>query len=80
MGRRERWVIEEMRKLTDKVQYVLFIPSSLFSFFACEGVMLMITSAEASELTLEDRITERLKSYQRQLNKMAEEREKEAIV
>jgi hypothetical protein len=33
-------------------------------------------SAEASELTLEDRITERLKSYQRQLNKMAEEREK----
>ena len=34
-------------------------------------------SAEASELTLEDRITERLKSYQLQLNKMAEDREKD---
>jgi hypothetical protein len=33
-----------------------------------------MTSAEASELTLEDRITERLKAYQRQLNKMAETR------
>ena len=39
-----------------------------------------IISAEASELTLEDRITERLKFYQRQLNKMAEERDKEVIV
>jgi len=36
-------------------------------------------SAEASELTLEDRITERLKSYQRQLTKMTEDREKDAV-
>lgn len=37
-------------------------------------------SAEVSELTLEDRITERLKSYQRQLTKMAEEREKDVVI
>jgi len=37
-------------------------------------------SAEASELTLEDRITERLKSYQRQLNKIAEDREKDIAI
>jgi hypothetical protein len=72
VGRRERWVIEEMRKLTDKVQYVFFLCSPLLDHTD-------IPSAEASELTLEDRITERLKSYQRQLNKMAEERDKEVV-
>jgi hypothetical protein len=29
VGRRERWVIEEMRKLTDKVQYAFLFSSSL---------------------------------------------------
>ncbi|KAK4684533.1 hypothetical protein P7C73_g5639, partial [Tremellales sp. Uapishka_1] len=46
VGRREKWVVEEMRKLSDKVHH------------------------EATELTLEDRITERLKAYQRQLMKL----------
>lgn len=40
----------------------------------------LMRSAEASELTLEDRITERLKSYQRQLSKLAEEKEKDTAV
>lgn len=62
-----------MRKLTDKVQYVLIL--LLLCVLEADG-----SSAEASELTLEDRITERLKSYRRQLNKMAEEREKEVVL
>jgi hypothetical protein len=40
----------------------------------------LMRSAEASELTLEDRITERLKTYQRQLSKLAEEKEKDTSV
>ncbi|KAI9639698.1 uncharacterized protein MKK02DRAFT_40020 [Dioszegia hungarica] len=43
VGAREKWVVEEMRKMSEKVH------------------------SQATELTLEDRITARLKSYQRQL-------------
>ncbi|KAL7421702.1 hypothetical protein Q5752_003472 [Cryptotrichosporon argae] len=49
VARREKWVVDEMRKLSDKVH------------------------AQATELTLEDRITERLKAYQRQLAHLQDE-------
>jgi hypothetical protein len=43
VGRRELWIMDAMRKLSDKAR------------------------ENANELTMEDRITERLKVYQRQL-------------
>ncbi|KAL1413636.1 hypothetical protein Q8F55_001414 [Vanrija albida] len=48
VARREKWVVESMRKLAEKSHH------------------------QASELTMEDRITERLKHYQRQLSNLHE--------
>lgn len=82
VGRREKWVIEEMRKLTDKVQSVVSCVARVRALIPVPGLCRPssradISSAEASELTLEDRITERLKAYQRQLSRISEERESE---
>jgi len=66
VGRREKWVVDEMRKLSDKVQYVLAGSERR------RGTSELTRSSQATELTLEDRITERLKAYQRQLAQVHE--------